>query len=96
MGKSEEMRMTYSGVVPQKGGGRIVHVVFERGKDIAEGERSASAAELAGEPPVTAMRGDMVKVCRAKIAPCSNSMFLWISVCIFWFSFNGCGIHCLF
>lgn len=37
MGKSEEVRMTYSGVVPQKGGGRIVHVVFERGKDIAEG-----------------------------------------------------------
>ena len=37
MGKSEEMRMTYSGVVPQKGGGRIVHVVFERGKDIAGG-----------------------------------------------------------
>ena len=37
MGKSEEMRMTYSGVVPQKGGGRIVQGEFERGKDMAEG-----------------------------------------------------------
>ncbi len=37
MGKSEEVRMTYSGVIPQKGGGKIARVVFERGKDMAEG-----------------------------------------------------------
>lgn len=37
MGKAEEVRMTYSGVIPQKSGKRIVRVVFERGKDVAEG-----------------------------------------------------------
>ncbi|MCI9532691.1 MAG: hypothetical protein HFH38_13365 [Lachnospiraceae bacterium] len=37
MGKSEEVRMTYSGIIPQKDGKKIARVVFERGKDTAEG-----------------------------------------------------------
>ncbi len=34
---SEEFRMTYSGLVSQKNGKKIVRVIFERGKDYAEG-----------------------------------------------------------
>lgn len=36
MKQSEELRMTYSGVITQKGQ-KIVRVSFERGKDFAEG-----------------------------------------------------------
>lgn len=36
MKKSEELRMTHSGIVNQKGQ-KIVHITFERGKDYAEG-----------------------------------------------------------
>lgn len=35
MKQSEELRMTYSGVITKKNQ-KIVHVVFERGKDFAE------------------------------------------------------------
>ena len=37
MKHSEEFRMTYSGLVSQKNGKKIVRVIFERGKDYAEG-----------------------------------------------------------
>lgn len=36
MKQSEELCMTYSGVITKKGG-KIVHVSFTRGKDFAEG-----------------------------------------------------------
>lgn len=36
MNQSEELRMTYSGIIRKKGE-KIVHVFFERGKDYAEG-----------------------------------------------------------
>ncbi len=36
MKQSEELRMTHSGVVNQKGQ-KIVHITFERGNDYAEG-----------------------------------------------------------
>lgn len=36
MKQSEEMRMTHSGIINQKGQ-KIVHITFERGKDYAEG-----------------------------------------------------------
>lgn len=36
MNQSEELRMTYSGVITRKNQ-QIVHVFFERGKDYAEG-----------------------------------------------------------
>lgn len=36
MNQSEEIRMTYSGIVMQKGE-KVVHVSFERGQDYAEG-----------------------------------------------------------
>ena len=36
MKQSEELRMTYSGVITKKNQ-KIVHVSFERGKDFAEG-----------------------------------------------------------
>lgn len=37
MNQSEELRMTYSGLISQKDGKKIVRVAFERGKDYAEG-----------------------------------------------------------
>lgn len=37
MKQSEEFRMTYSGLISQKDGKKIVRVAFERGKDYAEG-----------------------------------------------------------
>ncbi len=37
MKHSEELRMTYSGLISKKGGKKIVRVSFERGKDFAEG-----------------------------------------------------------
>lgn len=37
MSQSQELRMTYSGLLPQKDGKKIVRVIFERGKDYAEG-----------------------------------------------------------
>lgn len=37
MKQSEELRMTYSGLLSQKDGKKIVRVAFERGKDYAEG-----------------------------------------------------------
>lgn len=37
MSQSQEMRMTYSGLLSQKDGKKIVRVIFERGKDYAEG-----------------------------------------------------------
>lgn len=37
MKQTQEIRMTYSGLLPQKDGKKIVRVVFERGKDSAEG-----------------------------------------------------------
>lgn len=37
MNHSEELHMTYSGIISQKNGKKIAHVVFERGKDYAEG-----------------------------------------------------------
>ncbi len=37
MNQPQEFCMTYSGLIPQKDGKKIVRVVFERGKDYAEG-----------------------------------------------------------
>ncbi|MCI8484216.1 MAG: hypothetical protein HFH41_07735 [Lachnospiraceae bacterium] len=37
MNQSQELRMTYSGLLSQKDGKKIVRVSFERGKDYAEG-----------------------------------------------------------
>jgi hypothetical protein len=37
MKQTQEIQMTYSGLLPQKDGKKIVRVVFERGKDFAEG-----------------------------------------------------------
>lgn len=37
MSQSQELRMTYSGLLSQKDGKKIVRVFFERGKDYAEG-----------------------------------------------------------
>ena len=37
MNQPQELCMTYSGLLPQKDGKKIVRVVFERGKDYAEG-----------------------------------------------------------
>ncbi len=37
MKQTQEIKMTYSGLLAQKDGSKIVRVVFERGKDFAEG-----------------------------------------------------------
>lgn len=37
MGKSQELKMIYSGLIPQKGKKAMARVVFERGNDKAEG-----------------------------------------------------------
>ena len=37
MNQSQEIRMTYSGLLSQKDGKKIARVFFERGKDYAEG-----------------------------------------------------------
>lgn len=37
MNQPQEFRMTYTGLLPQKDGKKIVRVIFERGKDYAEG-----------------------------------------------------------
>lgn len=45
MSQSQELRMTYSGLLPQKDGKKIVRVIFERGKDYAEGIVPSGAME---------------------------------------------------
>ena len=45
MNQSEELRMTYSGIITKKGQ-KIVHVFFERGKDYAEGSLPVSYTHL--------------------------------------------------
>lgn len=37
MNQPQEFRMTYSGLITQKNGEKIARVIFERGKDYAEG-----------------------------------------------------------
>lgn len=37
MNQPQELRMTYSGLITQKNGEKIARVIFERGKDYAEG-----------------------------------------------------------
>ena len=44
MNQSEELRMTYSGIITKKGQ-NIVHVFFERGKDYAEGSLPSGKIE---------------------------------------------------
>ncbi len=45
MSQSQELRMTYSCLLPQKDGKKIVRVIFERGKDYAEGIVPSGAME---------------------------------------------------
>ncbi len=83
MNQPQEFRMTYTGLLPQKDGKKIVRVIFERGKDYAEGivpsgliERSSgfSKEELQQLSSYLVQNGDDILAKAKEVNPLRNWM----------------------